>query len=237
MTCGADNLTTNRGLIGEPAIKHKRNWGNTLKKILAGVALAGLLTLSAGTVAAQAADGDYVAPPPASSVSTGTVIAGQAVIFSGSGFTPGEIIDITVTMTSPVAGGAIGSLGGGVSASVPMIIQPAAPITLTATADANGAFSTPITLNQTGTYTLTAKGRTSGVTVTQVVKVVANTGAGVGNDGSGTGNNVAGNEDGLANTGIDASVAVWSLIGVGALGAGVGSVVISRRRNHADLAA
>ena len=208
-----------------------------MKKILASVALASLLTLSAGAVAAQAAPSDYPAGPPASTVSTGTVVAGEAVVFSGSGFTPGETIDITVIMTSPVAGGAIGSLGGGISASVPMIIQPAAPASFTAVADDNGAFSTPITLEQTGTYTLTATGRTSGVTVSQVVKVVANIDAGVGNDGSGTGNDVAGNDDGLASTGIDASVAVWSLIGVGALGVGVGSVVLSRRRNRADMAA
>ena len=222
--------------MGKPAIKYIRNWGITLKKIFAGVALAGLITLSGGTVAAQAAP-DYPAAPPSSSVSTGTVIPGQAFTFSGSGFTPGETIDVTVTMSSPVAGGAIGSLGGGMSASVPMIIKPAAPAAFSATADANGAFSTPITLDQKGTYTLTATGRSSGVTISQVVKVVASIDAGVGNNVSGTGNVVAGGEDGLASTGIDTSVLVWSLIGVGALGAGVGTVVVSRRRNRAEQAA
>ncbi|WP_207345839.1 LPXTG cell wall anchor domain-containing protein [Arthrobacter sp. E3] len=203
-----------------------------MKKILAGVALASLITLSAGSVAAQAAPNDYPAGAPSSTVSTGTVIAGEAVIFSGSGFIAGEIIDITVTQTSPVAGGAIGSMGGGISASVPMIIKPAAPSSFIVTADSNGAFSTPITLEQTGTYTLTAKGRTSGVTVSQVVKVVASVDAGVGNNGSNSGNNVAGDKDGLASTGLDTSVLVWSIIGVGALGAGVGTVVVSRRRNR-----
>lgn len=165
------------------------------------------------------------------------MVADHAVNFSGSGFIPGETIDITVTMTSPVAGGAIGSLGGGISASVPMIIQPAAPASFEVVADDNGAFSTPIALEQTGTYTLPATGRTSGVTVTQVVKVVANVNAEVGYIGSDAGSYVASSEDGLAATGIDASVAVWSLIGVGALGIGVSSVDISRRRHRADQAA
>ncbi|MET4003010.1 LPXTG-motif cell wall-anchored protein [Arthrobacter sp. UYCu511] len=203
-----------------------------MKKTLISLALAGVLTLSVGSVAAQAAPSDsYPAGPPSSNVSTGTVVPGEAVIFAGSGFKPGEIIDITVVQTSPVAGGALGSMGGGVSASVPMIIKPAAPAPTTTTADANGGFSTAITLDQTGTYTLTATGRESGVTVSQVVKVVADNGAGAG--GNGSGNDAAGNNDGgLASTGIDSSVLIWSLVGVGALGAGVGTVVVSRRRNR-----
>ena len=213
-----------------------------MKKTIASLALAGVLTLSAGTVAAQAAP-EYPAAPPAASVSEGTVVPGQAFTFAGNGFTPGEIVDITVVQSSPVAGGALGSLGGGVSMSVPMIVQPAAPASYEAVAAADGSFSAPVTLDETGTYTLTATGRTSGVSVSQTVKVVASLDAGAGtNNGSGTNNEAgagAGNtvadadKGGLANTGVDASVLVWSLIGVGALGAGVGTVVVSRRRNSA----
>ena len=183
-----------------------------MKKTIASLALAGVLTLSAGTVAAQAAP-EYPAAPPAASVSEGTVVPG------------------------------LGSLGGGVSMSVPMIVQPAAPASYEAVAAADGSFSAPVTLDETGTYTLTATGRTSGVSVSQTVKVVASLDAGAGtNNGSGTNNEAgagAGNtvadadKGGLANTGVDASVLVWSLIGVGALGAGVGTVVVSRRRNSA----
>ena len=207
-----------------------------MKKILASVALAGLLTLGAGTMAAQAAP-DYPAAPPAATVSTGTVTPGGSVTFAGTGFTPGEIIDVTVVQSSPVAGGAIGGLGGGLGASVPMIIKPAAPTAFTTTAAADGSFSVPVTLEQTGTYTLTATGRTSGVSVSQVVKVAASTDGTVGNGtgaGAGTGTNVAAGENagGLASTGIDAGVLVWSIVGAGALAAGVGTVVVSRRRSR-----
>ena len=213
-----------------------------MKKTLASLALAGILTLSAGAVAAQAApDSSYAPAGPAATVSDSTVIPGQSFTFAGTGFTPGEIIDITVIQSSPVAGGAVGSLGGGVSMSVPMTVQPAAPASYEAVAAADGSFSAPVTLDETGTYTLTATGRTSGVTVSQTVKVVASLDAGAGtNNGTGTNNEAgAGNtvadadKGGLANTGVDASVLVWSLIGVGALGAGVGTVVVSRRRNSA----
>ncbi|WP_434618291.1 LPXTG cell wall anchor domain-containing protein [Arthrobacter sp. A5] len=203
-----------------------------MKKTLAAVTLAGILTLSAGAMAAQAAPDEYPSAPGAT-VSAGTVAPGQAVVFSGSGFTPGEIVDITVTMSSPVAGGAIGSVGG-MSMSVPMIIK-AAPVSLTATAAADGSFSANVPLEQTGTYTLTARGRTSGVTVSQVVKVVA--AAGTAADVTGTSADAAAvagaaNGTGLAYTGVDSGVLIWSLAGAGALAAGVSTVVVSRRRNR-----
>ncbi|WP_425863773.1 LPXTG cell wall anchor domain-containing protein [Arthrobacter sp. TWP1-1] len=202
-----------------------------MKKTLATLALAGILTFSAGTVAAQAAP-EYPAGAPSSTVSNTTVVPGQAVTFAGVGFTPGETIDITVTQTSTVAGGAIGSIGGGVSMSKPLIIKAVAPVSLTATAAADGSFSVPVTLDQKGTYTLTATGRTSQVSVSQVVKVVTSLDAGA---GAGTGNNVAGagvEAGGLANTGLDAGVLVWSIVGAGALAAGVSTVVVSRRRSR-----
>lgn len=206
-----------------------------MKKTLASIALAGILTLSAGAVAAQAAPSPSPYPAPTSPVATvsdTTVAPGEAVTFSGGGMLPGEIVDITVTQTSVVAGGAIGSLGGGVSMSKPLIIKPAAPMSFSTTASAEGTFSVPVTLNLTGTYTLTAIGRTSGVSVSQVVKVDP-TFAADGGAGAGAGADVAGNgnDGGLANTGIDTGVLVWSIVGAGALAAGVGTVVVSRRRN------
>ena len=164
------------------------------------------------------------------------MVPGQAVTFAGAGFTPGEIIDVTVTQTSPVAGGAIGSIGGGISMSKPLIIKAVAPSSFTTTATADGSFSVPVTLGEKGTYTLTATGRTSGVSVSQVVKVVmsADDGAGAGS-GAGAGNDVAGVDDGgLANTGLDAGVLIWSIVGAGALAAGVSTVVVSRRRNRQE---
>lgn len=200
-----------------------------MKKILASLALAGLLTLSAGAVAAQAAP-EYPAEAP-STITDTVVVPGQAVTFEGSGFAPGETILVTATQTSAVAGGAIGSVGGGVSMSKPLIVKAVAPVTFTTTASASGTFSIPVALSSTGTWTLTAVGQTSGTTATQVVKVVATLpGSGTGSD---SGNNVAAdNKGGLANTGIDTGVVVWSLVGAGALAAGVGTVVVSRRRSR-----
>jgi LPXTG-motif cell wall-anchored protein len=201
-----------------------------MKKTLASLALAGILTLSVGTVAAQAAP-EYPAAPGAT-VSDTTIVPGQAVTFSGQGMTPGEIVDVTVTQTSTVAGGAIGSIGGGVSMSKPLIIKPAAPVNYTTTAAADGSFAVPVSLDLTGTYTLTATGRTSQVSVSQVVKVVTSINGGAG-AGAGTGTNVAGvNDGGLANTGLDAGVLIWSIVGAGALAAGVSTVVVSRRRSR-----
>ncbi|WP_155848417.1 hypothetical protein [Arthrobacter sp. 35W] len=113
--------------------------------------------------------------------------------------------------------------------SVPMIIKPSV-VVATAVADSGGNFSTTVMLTEHGTYTITATGATSGVTATQVVRVVAASTDGNA-AGSGTTGNGSNNND-LASTGIDPSVLVWSLIGVGALAAGAGTVVISRRRSR-----
>ncbi|MCY0905471.1 peptidase [Arthrobacter sp. H14-L1] len=203
-----------------------------MKKTLAAVALAGILTLSAGPMAAQAAP-TYPSAPSAT-VSASTVTPGQAFVFSGTGFTPGEIVDVTVTMSSPVAGGAIGSVGG-MSMAVPMIIK-AAPVSLTATAAADGSFAVNVTLDQTGTYTLTAKGRTSGVTVSQVVKVVTAVGTSADAAKASAVNGAANGTD-LAYTGMDSGVLIWSVVGVGALAAGAATVVVSRRRSRTEVAA
>ncbi|WP_427016761.1 LPXTG cell wall anchor domain-containing protein [Pseudarthrobacter sp. P1] len=199
-----------------------------MKKSLAAITLAGMLTLSAGVASAQAAP--YPAPP-SSTVSSGTVTPGGSVVFSASGFTPGESITITVVFGGPTAAGVVGGHGGA-SMSVPMIIK-SADIVTKATAAADGSFSTNITLTDTGTYTLTATGDISGVTASQVVRVVAATG----DNGSGTGTSGNGavaddsNND-LASTGFDTSVLVWSLVGAGALAAGAATVVVSRRRSR-----
>ncbi|WP_269938261.1 LPXTG cell wall anchor domain-containing protein [Arthrobacter sp. HY1533] len=204
-----------------------------MKKTLVSLALAGILTLSVGTVAAQAAP-DYPAEGSAT-VSDTVVVPGQAVTFAGSGFAPGETIDVTATQTSAVAGGAIGSIGGGISMSKPLIVKAVAPSTFTTQATAAGTFSLPVTLSANGTWTLTAVGRTSGNKASQVVKVVTSLPGSGSGTGAGDGNTVAdGEKGGLANTGIDTGVLVWSLVGAGALAAGVGTVVVSRRRSRQD---
>lgn len=185
-----------------------------MQKTLAAIALAATLT-GLGTVAAQAAE-TYPAPAPQSAVSQGRVLAGGTVTFSGSGFTPGEKIFITVS-PGAAAGGAGGA--GAATRSVPMLIPAVAIETVTTTADTAGAFSVDIVLTNAGVYTLTAVGSVSGVTQTNTVTVTAEQAATVATQGQT-----------LPNTGADAGLLGWSLVGAGALAAGITSVVVVRRR-------
>jgi len=196
-----------------------------MKKSLAALVLAGALTF-AGAAAASAAP--YPAPGVGQGqVSNGTVTVGQQFIFSGTGFAPFESITITITLTPKLQSlGASGGAGGFASGVV--LVVPAATQTVSAKADANGAFSVPLTLDTPGTYELTATGLTSGHSVTATVTVVAAAAAAATNV-----NPVATGSD-LASTGVDGSVLVWSLVGVGAVAAGASTVVVARRRSRAS---
>ncbi|MFJ4267051.1 LPXTG cell wall anchor domain-containing protein [Paenarthrobacter nicotinovorans] len=199
-----------------------------MRKSLAALTLAGSIALL-GAVPAVANNANYPAPNTSVAVSDASVAPGEAFVFSGTGFTPGEGITITVTPTgTPAASGSVSAGSLSVSARIPL-----APSTLSATADGNGAFSAPIVINEPGAYAVTATGNSSGVTVGPVTVVVggaalSNTG---GNAGTGTGTGLA-NTGGvpLANTGADSSLILWSLVGAGALAAGTASVVVARRR-------
>lgn len=198
-----------------------------MRKSLATLTLAGSIALL-GAVPAVANNANYPAPNTSVAVSDASVAPGEAFVFSGTGFTPGEGITITVTPTgTPAASGGSVSAGSlSISARIPL-----APSTVGAVADGNGSFSTSIVINEPGAYALTATGNSSGVTVGPVTVVVG--GAALSNTGgnAGTGTNLA-NTGGvpLANTGADSSLVLWSLVGAGALAAGTASVVVARRR-------
>jgi len=183
-----------------------------LKKTLVVLAIVGTIALGASGPALATT---YPAPATQGTVSSGTITAGGSVQFSGTGFTPGETINITVTQTA-TAQGAAAPGGGSVTMAVPGVL-PLAPLTLSTVANASGAFSVTITLNSPGTYVLTAVGATSGHTVTATVVVTAP--AALANTGAG-----------LASTGVDSSLILWGLVGAGALAAGTASVVVVRRR-------
>jgi LPXTG-motif cell wall-anchored protein len=204
-----------------------------MKKAISALVLAGTITL-AGAVPAMAAVPQY---PGTSSecavVLNGTQVAGVGFNFFGSAsagcFVPGATITITITLNgSPQASG--GGLAGGPGASVPSrIIAPLAPQTLTATADASGNYSVPVTINEPGEYTVTASG--AGGSYSTVITVgsaaLSNTGAApLANSGAG-----------LANTGADSGLILWTLVGAGALAAGATSVVVVRRRAKSEAAA
>ena len=198
-----------------------------MRKSFAALTLAGSIALI-GAVPAVANNANYPAPNTSVAVSDAAVAPGEAFTFSGTGFTPGEGITITVTPTgTPAASGSVSAGSLAISARIPL-----APSTVGAVADGNGAFSAPIVINEPGTYAITATGNTSGVTVGPVTVVVggtalSNTG---GNAGTGTGLANTGGVP-LANTGADSSLILWSLVGAGALAAGTTSVVVARRRS------
>lgn len=192
-----------------------------MKKTLAVLAFAGSIAfIGSPAMAAQ-----YPPLPPAATVSDATVVPGEQFIFTAQGFTPGETVTVTVEL---VASGTANTGGTAVSAKIPVF---QAPTTLTATANAEGKISVPLTLNETGTYAVTATGNTSGAVVGPVyVKVVTATAAVAPIAGTNAGGAA------LANTGADSGLVLWTLVGAGALAAGATSVVVVRRRAKAEVA-
>ena len=191
-----------------------------MKKTLAAITLAGSIALI-GAVPAIAANTTYPAPPANSAVSDGTVGPGEQFVFRGNGFRAGEGLTISVTPGARPASTGASVAGRGMSVTgritLPMAVQ-----SFPSAADANGAFAYPLTISETGVYTLTATGAESGITTSTTITVQ---GASLANTGNGTA---------LANTGADSNLMIWSLVGAGALAAGITSVVVVRRRAKAD---
>ena len=191
-----------------------------MKKTLAAITLAGSIALI-GAVPAMAT---YPAPPANSAVSDGTVGPGEQFVFSGKGFKAGEGLTIRVTPGARPASTGASVAGRGMSVTG-KINLPAEAQSFSATADANGAFTFPLSISEPGVYTLTATGLESGYSVSSGVTVE---GAAVSGASSTNG--------GLADTGADSNLLIWSLVGGGALAAGITSVVVVRRRANADIA-
>lgn len=206
-----------------------------MKKTLAALALAGSIALigSAPAVAAT-----YPPLPPTAGVDDGTVAPGETFTFTGQGFLAGETVTVTITVG---LGGGANAGGAAVSARIPVY---QAPQTLGATADAQGKIAVPLNIAEPGSYSITATGNTSGVTVGPVRVVVApgfaNGGAAGSNAGGATGASLANtggsSSTALANTGADSGLVLWTLVGAGALAAGATSVVVVRRRAKAEAA-
>lgn len=202
-----------------------------MKKTLAALALAGSIVLigSAPAVATT-----YPALPPQAAVSDGVVGPGENFVFRGQGFRPFEAIRVVVTPgQAPASNGATFIGGTNVAAKIPVLL---APQELSATADAQGVVSLPISISEAGTYSITATGTESGVTVGPVTVTVAASLANTGGNAGGAPLAKTGGA-GLANTGADSGLVLWTLVGAGALAAGATSVVVVRRRAKAEVAA
>jgi LPXTG-motif cell wall-anchored protein len=171
----------------------------------------------------------YPALPPQAAVSDGTVGPGETFVFRGQGFHAGESLTITVTPGNPpAASGANISGGRSVASKINVVL---AAQTFNTTADAQGAFSFPLTISTAGTYSITATG-TSGITVGPVTVVVDPSFA---SSGAPLSASVAGPT--LPNTGADSGLVLWTIVGAGALAAGAASVVVVRRRAKNEAAA
>ena len=179
-----------------------------MKRILATTALAGALTLTGAAAASAVTADSYPASPARGGVNTGTTTPGGSVDFSGSGFTPGETVGVTVSCTTTQ---------GGTSTS-----------TGSAAADGRGTFTYTAVFNAAGQCSLKAVGAASGATVTAQVTVAGQAAAGPVATGT---DKKAALGAGLANTGIDTPLALWGAAGVGALTLGAASVTVARRRS------
>ena len=204
-----------------------------MKKSIAALALAGTIAL---TGAAPAMAARYPAPPANAAVSDGVVGPGEAFTFSARGFRANEPLIIRVNPgAQPASTGASIANGG---RSVPVRIAPVAVAQeFNAVADAAGAVSLPLTINEPGVYTITATGVESGITSAPVTVTVAGAATDLSNAGGNNGAGLANTGAGLANTGADSSLVLWSLVGGGALVAGAASVVVVRRRANAEASA
>lgn len=188
-----------------------------MKRTLAVLALTGSLAMLSGGAAMATT---YPAPPPGVTVSAGTVAPGEEFIFSGTGFTPGEEVDVTVTDEGTSGGG--GAVG---ARSVSLkITLPSEVATFTAVADAEGKFTLPITLSEPGVYTITATGQDSGRVQSTMITVAEDQTLTTTTTEKGT------DADGLADTGADSNLLLWGGIGAVALIAGATSVIIVRKR-------
>lgn len=167
----------------------------------------------------NAAPVDLYPPPPATvivNVNISITINGDVIIFTGSGFDPGELISILTSFSAP----------SGLRSS-PALTGLAAAQKQTTTADSSGAFSADVQLNQVGTATITATGLTSGKTASAVVTVLA-AGSTIPPGTSGSSTYVSGTSSTeLASTG--ASIAGPIAIGVAALFAGLALLFFGTR--------
>jgi hypothetical protein len=106
---------------------------------------------------------------PDTAVDKPAVVAGNPVIFSGTGFWPHEVVNIEVAYTNTTASLNESTTGHFTTAYLPVPeVVVASPTT-----DANGSFSVAVELSQAGTAVLTAMGVQSGHVLNQTVTVTA----------------------------------------------------------------
>jgi len=173
-------------------------------------AVTGVALLSLAPASAE----EYPPEEPTLSLSAGTVVVGNSVTLTGSGFDPGEEVAIDVSygpatalrFTPDGADQAEPIATALVARSVPALAA------LSVTTDADGDFSATVTLTETGRATITVTGQTSGMSGSVVVTVVADA-------------------DALPTTGSSSGGLIWT--GVALIGGGsllLGTLLVRRHR-------
>lgn len=191
-----------------------------MKKTITTLVVAGTV-MFAGIAPAVAST--YPAPGnEQGTVSDGTIDRGESITFSGSGYIPGEAVNITFEKR----GGPRGS----------------APANFSVIADGNGTISTSITFDDAGNYMIAAVGAESGnVRSARVAVNNGNHGRGNNGIGKGSGNDASGfvaasnvTEAGATarpeKVAADSSLMVWGMAGASVLAAGAATVAVARRR-------
>lgn len=140
-----------------------------------------LAALAVGLPATAASADEYPPPPPALSATPGTVIAGSTVTVTGINFGPNDLVTLTVSTNTNAAPAPADAV------YVPVAYSAAAQVTVQA--DANGSFTTFLTLHTPGLATITAVGDPSGRTASTTVRVLP---VGKGLPVTGTSTNYAG---------------------------------------------
>ncbi|MDQ0922267.1 LPXTG-motif cell wall-anchored protein [Pseudarthrobacter sp. W1I19] len=202
------------------SLKTSAPWGTLMKKIFAALILASSVAL-VGTTPVAASTYVPDTPVEVEVIPNDNVLSGDAFIFRGSGFNPGEGLTITVTLENQAASVSAGSL------TVPtQITMPLPPLQIKPEENVNGSFRVEMRIMELGRHTITATGNVSAKQDSDPVRVVPAIGAA----SSKTDAVVAGTGSRLANTGIDSGLLLWTLVGAGALATGATSVAIARRR-------
>lgn len=185
------------------------------------LAVMGAVVLGSFAFAGVASADDYPASEPAIQVSDTSPEAGTPVTISGEGYDAGEQVSFTVTE---------GTEGAGLrapSAAFVSVVPTIPPVT----AAPDGTFSTQVTFDDPGTYTVVATGATSGVSNSVTISVQAAASEG-GTSGTEAGNGGAAGSGSLSSTGVNRTMLVGGSIGGGLaviVGAGLLWLSITRK--------
>jgi LPXTG-motif cell wall-anchored protein len=123
-----------------------------------------LAALTVGLPATAASADEYPPPPPTLTATPGTVIVGSTVTVTGTNYGPNDLVTLFVSTDANAAPAPADA------EYVPVAYSAAARVQVQA--DANGSFTTFLTLHQVGLATITGVGSPSGRSASTTVRVL-----------------------------------------------------------------